>query len=69
MVVFVVQTKDAFGNITQYHAKAGIFNVSINPLDDQDKRWACKVIAIENAKLTKGWANYSLKMSMSNRSN
>ena len=26
----------------------------INPLDDQDKRWACKVIAMENAKLTLG---------------
>ena len=54
MVVFVVQTKDAFGNITQYHAKARIFNVFTNLLDDQDKRWACKVITIENAKFTLG---------------
>lgn len=38
----------------QYHAKARIFIVFINPFDDQDKRWACKVIAMENAKLTLG---------------
>ena len=50
-VVFVVQTEDAFGNITQ--RRGSLLFLSTHSMI-KIKRWACKVIAMESAKLTLG---------------